>query len=213
MRTDDLIELLAHDEGVVNTDGGARRFALALGAGALGAALLLTATLGVNPALGQYVGLPTFWLKVAFVAALASVSLIAVQRLSRPGVSLGWVPIALAIPVLAMWVTAIAVYVLVAPAQRAEAFFGQTWAVCPFLVAMLSAPVFVGVVWAMRGLAPTQLRLSGAAAGLLAGAVGALVYCLHCPELAPPFVGFWYLLGILIPTGVGAVLGDRLLRW
>lgn len=28
-----------------------------------------------------------------------------------------------------------------------------------------------------------------------------------------PFIGFWYLLGMLIPTAVGALLGARLLRW
>jgi hypothetical protein len=65
----------------------------------------------------------------------------------------------------------------------------------------------------MKGLAPTRLRLAGAVAGLLAGAVGALVYCLHCPEMGAPFIGFWYLLGTLIPTSVGALLGPQLLRW
>ena len=65
----------------------------------------------------------------------------------------------------------------------------------------------------MKGLAPTNLRLAGAAAGFVSGSIGALVYCLHCPELGVPFVGFWYLLGILIPTTVGAMLGERLLRW
>ncbi|HWT72548.1 MAG TPA: NrsF family protein, partial [Oxalicibacterium sp.] len=38
-------------------------------------------------------------------------------------------------------------------------------------------------------------------------------YCLHCPELAAPFVGFWYVLGMLIPTAAGALLGPRVLRW
>jgi len=47
----------------------------------------------------------------------------------------------------------------------------------------------------------------------LFGAVGALVYSVHCPEQAAPFIGFWYLLGMLIPTAVGALLGPRLLRW
>jgi hypothetical protein len=40
-----------------------------------------------------------------------------------------------------------------------------------------------------------------------------LVYSLHCPETAAPFVAFWYLLGISIPTAGGALLGPRLLRW
>ena len=69
------------------------------------------------------------------------------------------------------------------------------------------------MLWAMRGLAPTRLKLAGAAAGFTSGAVGAVVYCLHCPEMDAPFLGFWYLMGMLIPTAVGALLGPRLLRW
>lgn len=65
----------------------------------------------------------------------------------------------------------------------------------------------------MRARAPTRLRLAGAAAGLAAGAVGAPVYCLHCPELSAVFVGFWYLLGMLIPAALGALLGPRVLAW
>ena len=78
---------------------------------------------------------------------------------------------------------------------------------------MLATPVFAASFWAMRDLAPTNLRLAGAAAGLLSGAVGAVVYCFHCPELEAPFIAFWYLLGILIPTAVGAEAGPKLLRW
>ena len=213
MRTDELVDLLACNVEVVAPDSGARRFAWALGAGALGAALLMAATLGVNPALAAYVQQPTFWLKVVFVAALAAIGLVMAQRLSRPGARLAPMPAVLAMPVLAMWMIGAAA-LLSAPAEaRAGAFFGQTWAVCPLLVAMLAAPVFAGVIWAMKGLAPTRLRLAGAAAGFLSGAVGALVYCLHCPELAPSFIAFWYLLGMLIPTVVGAALGSRLLQW
>lgn len=31
--------------------------------------------------------------------------------------------------------------------------------------------------------------------------------------LATPFIATWYLLGMLIPTAIGAWLGPRLLRW
>jgi hypothetical protein len=31
--------------------------------------------------------------------------------------------------------------------------------------------------------------------------------------MAAPFIGFWYLLGMLIPAAAGALLGPRLLRW
>ena len=84
---------------------------------------------------------------------------------------------------------------------------------CPWIIAVLSLPAFAAAFWAMQGLAPTRLRLAGASAGLVAGAAGALVYTFYCPELAAPFLGVWYALGMLIPTALGALLGPRLLRW
>jgi hypothetical protein len=213
MRTDDLVAMLARGAGAVVPNATARRYAIAIGWGALGAALLMGLLLGVRRDLATAVLLPMFWVKLAFVACLTAGSLLALLRLSQPGLRLAWVPGALAAPVLAMWVLAAFALMRADPAQRAPLFFGDTWTSCPFLVALLSAPAFAAVLWAARGLAPTRLRLAGAAVGHLSGAVGALVYSLHCPELAAPFLGFWYLLGILIPTVAGALLGPRLLRW
>ena len=73
--------------------------------------------------------------------------------------------------------------------------------------------VLAAVLWAIRGLAPTRPVMTGATAGRLAGGVGALVYTLHCPELEAPFLGVWYVIGMAIPTAIGAFLGPRLLRW
>jgi hypothetical protein len=78
---------------------------------------------------------------------------------------------------------------------------------------MLSAPIFIAAFRVMKELAPTRPRLAGAASGLLAGATGATVYCLHCTEMSAPFLGVWYLLGMLIPAAVGAIAGHKLLRW
>lgn len=49
--------------------------------------------------------------------------------------------------------------------------------------------------------------------GLASGGIGAVVYSLHCPEMGAPFLGSWYLAGLLIPTAMGMLLGPRLLRW
>ncbi|MBI4293593.1 MAG: DUF1109 domain-containing protein [Betaproteobacteria bacterium] len=213
MRTDDLVALLAAGVEPVDPHAAVRRYASALGLGTCVAILLMATLLGVRADLADTLRLPMFWVKIAFVASLVAASLVAALRLSRPGVQLAWVPGALAAPVLVMWLLAALALAGADPARRAELFFGQTWTSCPLLVAMLSAPVFAGVLWTMKGLAPTRLRLAGAAAGLLSGAIGALVYSLHCPELAAPFLGFWYLLGMLIPTVAGALLGPRVLRW
>jgi len=55
--------------------------------------------------------------------------------------------------------------------------------------------------------------LTGAAAGWLAGAVGACVYSLHCPEMAAPFVAIWYVLGMGMSAALGALAGRHWLRW
>jgi hypothetical protein len=213
VKTDDLIAMLATGAGAVEQNAAPRRYALAVGAGAVGAMLLLGVLLGVRPDIADAVTLPMFWVKVAFAGSLAAISLVVAVRLSRPGARLAWVPAALTAPMLLMWALAAVALIRAEPALRPVLFFGETWRSCPFLIALLSVPAFVAALWAMKGLAPTRPGLAGAAAGLLAGATGALVYCLHCPELAAPFLGFWYLLGMLIPTAVGAFLGPRLLRW
>lgn len=154
-----------------------------------------------------------FWVKVGFVGCVAAGSLFAVLRLSRPGANINWVPVALGLPVLGMWTIAAFTLIEAEPMERSKIFFGDTWKSCPLLIAMLSAPVFVAVLRTMKDLAPTRPRLAGFAAGLLAGAVAAVVYCLHCPELGAPFIGFWYLLGMLIPAAAGFSFGNSLLRW
>src|SRR5882724_2564671 len=183
MKTDELITLLATGAGPVEPDAIAWRYATALGWGAFGATLLMAILLGVRADIDAAARLPMFWLKLAFPLSVAVGSLFAASRLSRPGARLGWVPGALAAPLLEMWL--LAAYVLVgAPLQEGAALvMGSTWEYCLFYVPILSVPVLVAALWAMTELAPTRLALAGAAAGLLAGAIGALIYALHCPEM------------------------------
>ncbi len=213
MKTDELIAMLASGAEAAEPHALQRRYVTALGWGAFGTTLLMAILLGVRPDLAEASRLPMFWVKLAFPAALLAGALVAVLRLSRPGVRLGRVPAAIAAPVLAMWLLAGVVLLGAAPGERDELVLGQSAASCPFTIALLSAPLFVAVLWAMRGLAPTRLALAGASAGLLAGAGGALIYALHCPEMTAPFLGIWYVLGMLIPAVLGALIGSRLMRW
>ncbi len=213
MRTDELVTMLAAGAGAVEPGATARRYTVALGWGAFGATLLMAIVLGVRPDLAEAARLPMFWVKLAFPASVAAGALYAAARLSQPGVQLARVPAALAAPVLAMWLLAALVLATAAAGEREELIFGGSWSACPLFIALLSLPVFAAALWAMKGLAPTRLALSGAAAGLLAGSVGALIYALYCTEMAAPFLALWYLLGMLIPTAAGAAIGPRLLRW
>ena len=112
-----------------------------------------------------------------------------------------------------IWLLALESLAAAEPGAREALVLGATWRSCPFNIALLSVPVFVGCVWALKQLAPTRLRLAGAAAGLAAGGLAAFVYGLHCPELAAPFIAVFYVLGVLIPVAVGFAFGPRLLRW
>jgi len=191
----------------------ARRLLAAVLAGTAIATILTLQWLGLRSTLVRDFSVPMFWIKEAFCAALGAGGLVAVARLARPGARLGRVRAAVAAPLIAMWLLA-ALALLVADAgDRGVLIFGQTAKVCSARIALISSPLFVAVLAATRGLAPTRLRLAGAAGGFAAGSIGAFVYSLHCPELAAPFLGLWYVLGILIPTAVGAWVGTRVLRW
>ena len=213
MRTDDLVKLLAAGVMPVPAGAVARRFAMAMGWGLTGAVLLLVFALGIRSDLAEAAGELMFWLKPAFAACLALAGLVAAERLARPGMRLGLVWAALAAPVLVVWLVAAVMLVDAAPAERADLILGDTWKECPLNIAFMSLPLFAATLWAMKGLAATRLTLAGASAGLLAGALGAVVYALHCPESTAPFLAVWYVLGIAIPTLAGAVLGPRVLRW
>jgi hypothetical protein len=154
-----------------------------------------------------------FWVKLAFPLSLAVGALALCERAGRPGARFGRVPLALAAPVAVMWLLAAVTLWRAGAGERATLVFGDSWTNCLVNVGMLSLPMFAAALWALRGLAPVRPALAGGAAGLLAGAVGAAAYALHCPEMAAPFLGIWYVAGMLIPALAGAALGPLLLRW
>lgn len=215
MKTDDLIAMLASgpDVAAAPPPGARWRTIATLGAGLLASVALMAALLGVRPNLAQLALQPDFWIKVGFVAAVCLAAWHASRRLGVPGANLRNVLPLLALPLLLMWALGAAMVATAAPEQRAELFWGATWRSCPLLIALLSLPMLAAVLRAMRQLAPTRLRLAGAAAGFAAGSTAALVYCLHCPEMAASFVGFWYVLGMLVPSAIGALLGPKVLAW
>lgn len=213
MKTDDLIALLAAGEGPVQRHALARRLALAVLGGALGAVLMTVALYGVRADLALVAHTPQFWAKLALPGSVALLALWLTQRLARPGVKGGALWGLLGLPLLLVWLGA-ATSLLGAPeGARAELILGRTWRTCALNIALLSVPTLIAIGWALRGLAPIHLRQAGAAGGLLAGATATLAYCLHCPEMEAPFWGLWYVLGMLVPALAGTLLGPRLLRW
>ena len=210
MRTEQFIDLLARQAGPAPRWKVEARLGVAVLVGSLASAAVAIAGLGVNAGLAMGVGLAV---KVAYVAGLLFGAAWLASRVARPATSPRDAGFSLAVVTATMAVIAAAVLTLAPSGERVDLFLGGSWDSCPWRVAALSVPAFMVIVWAMRGLAPTRLRLAGFTAGLLAGTLGALGYALYCTETSPLFVAVWYTLGILIPAGVGAALGPWLLRW
>lgn len=212
MKTDDLIAMLARGEDAAAPPRRAT-VPIVMGAALLASIALMQLTLRTLPQLNAAIAWPAFWLKLGFVLAMTTAAGHVAATLARPGARTATLPLWLAAPLFLLWVAGVLLLAQAAPEARASMFWGRTWRACPALIAMLSAPLLAASLWAMRQMAPTRLRLAGAAAGLTAGAAGALVYCLHCPEMSPVFVGTWYVLGMLVPTFAGALLGPKVLAW
>ncbi len=213
MKTDELIGLLAANAAPVAPHALERRFALASVLGLVAAAACMLVLFGVRPDLGLAMYLPMFWMKFGFAAALAAASMLALLRLSRPGMRAGHALAWVALPPLVLWSLALVVLAGAPPQERMGMVMGEDWRSCAADIALLSVPVFSAIVWGLRRAAPTRLRLTGAYAGLLAGALATLAYSLHCGEMRAPFLAVWYVLGIALSTAVGALIGPRVLRW
>ena len=93
-----------------------------------------------------------------------------------------------------------------------HADFEPPGASCSMLIA-------VGLAAAVRGCrphrvsAPVRLRFTGASARPVRRCDSRAGLRTLPPELSPTFLVVWYSLGMLIPTAVGAALGECLLRW
>ncbi len=213
MKTDELVSLLAAHAQPVPRHAAARRFAVALAVGLPLSIAVMAFEYGVRRDLVQTMFWPMFWVKLLFPVCIAVAGFVVVQRLARPGVRVraGW--LGLTVPVLLLWAMGLAAWLMAPTDQRSAMVWGQTWRSCVFNIALISVPVFVASLVALKGLAPTQPALAGAAAGAMSAGVGAAVYALHCPELAAPFLAIWYVIGMALPVVAGALIGHRLLRW
>jgi hypothetical protein len=211
VKTSHLIDVLARGAGVAPRGVVGRRLGPALAIGLAVSVGVSVLGLGVNPDLFSMGA--ALALKLAYVAGLTASAAWLAARLARPGAPWLRAAATVVLVISGMCVPALIAWTQASAAQHGELLYGRSWSTCPWRVAALAAPALLLGIWAIRGLAPTRLRLAGAAAGLTAGGLGAFGYALHCPEVSPVFVLTWYTLGILVPAAIGAMLGPRLLRW
>lgn len=151
--------------------------------------------------------------KVLYPASIAALAASAALQAGRPGANARWRALLILAPVVAVaWASLIDLFA--APAGRwPDLLFGSTLVTCLASVALTSAPVFAGLLWAFRLLAPVEPRTAGFLVGLASGGSAAAAYAFYCPELTPAFLLGAYTPAMLIPAIAGAIAGPRLLRW
>jgi hypothetical protein len=213
MKTDDFIAMLGTNVEPVDHRQVKRTVGMAVTAGttvALGVMLLL---FGVRADLTATSSVIFLLLKLAFTMALIVPASTYLLRLARPGGEQK-APIAfVAAPFVAIMLLA-AISLAFAPISYwDEMIVGDRWLECLLSIPVIAIVPFAVIIWALRRMAPTDLARAGALGGLVAGAVSATGYALHCSDDSLPFVALWYGGTIAICTAAGALLGPRLLRW
>lgn len=211
MKTDDLIAMLSTQAGPAPKVSILMRLLPASIAGGLVSVFLVLAILGLIPT-------PMFaeiapWIKIFYSSTLALTAAFLMAKLSRPGSSSTQLIKTLVCMVSLMASVGLISYLLTPERERTTALLGHSWLVCPWFILALSLPLLVGSFWTVKGLAPTQLSLTGGACGLFSGSMAALAYALACTETATPFIAVWYTLGIVLCSALGALLGPKLLNW
>lgn len=210
MKTEDLINALAQDDGV-SAASLRRRTAVAMAIGVVLAATLFVLFIGFRPDTVAAFATWRFSLKIALIALAVGVVAWEFARQFRPMAKPSARPILIVAAALA---AAVALEAAQIPAEAwAKTAAGTNWLACLSTIPFLAAAPLAAAVWAMRSGAPASPIAAGAAAGGLAAAIGALFYGLHCTDDSPLFVAIWYPLAALIVTAAGAALGRWTLRW
>jgi hypothetical protein len=213
MKTHDLISLLSQDAALAPSPSGAQKMTAAVLLATVTSSVLLFWFWGINKHLLEQMPSTVMLIKLIWLVVLCGFAWRVMLRLSQPGLSFGlgvW-------GLLAAWMTmvflAIDQWQQAAVFEKSSLLWGTTWQVCSVSIAALAVPFLFASIWTLRDTAPTRPAWAGAAAGLVSGLLSALVYSLHCPETAYPFLLLWYVAGIAAMCGVGAVAGRYWLRW
>jgi len=169
--------------------------------------------LGWRPDITTARGTLPFVFKFVVTATLFIPAAVLAARLARPD----------AAPKYAIWALLIAPLLLVVGSSAdlvaspsnvwATKLIGRNAVACVTLILLLSIAPLIALLFALSDGAPAEPRLTGAVAGIAAGAFAATLYAMHCTDDSPLFVSTWYTIAIGIMALAGWVLGKRLLRW
>lgn len=214
MKTEDLVTHLSLDAFPGKRLTPVMLLVLAVGTG-LAIALLLSFLLlpTRNDLMSALMSDHVVMLKAVFAVSLIVITIPIVRELTLPGRSIGAFAFISLLPFLLITILAAFELSALSLTQWHNVIAGSSWIACLWKVPFLALPSFILLSLSARQLAPTNLRLTGAFIGLLAGGIGAVGYVLHCHDDSVSFVAIAYSLAITEMTLFGALLGPRILKW
>jgi len=211
MKTDTLITAILQDSASLRSVAG--RMAIALGVGGLVAVVMFMYMLGVRPDISSALQTWRFTTKVLLTLVFFAAALRVAAELTRPNAITGPALVPLAVPI-ALLVFAVGCELLVSPPASWSALaIGSNSLLCLMSITVLSIAPLSALLFALREGAPRSPAMAGAAAGLLAGGLGAVLYAIHCVDDSPLFVALWYTPSVALLGLAGTALGHRVLRW
>jgi hypothetical protein len=214
MRTDELINTLVVDHAVQpRPKPVAHGLVLAIIGGLAISSALFLLTLGVRPDILSALSTWRFDLKLSVNVVLAISASWAAVRLSSPTTT----PLAamrvLLVPALLLLGAVVYELVTIPASAWPSRAMGVNGVMCFASIIFLSVLPLTATIYALRQGAPTSPAVMGAVGGLLAGALGATVFAMHCTNDSPLFVAIWYALAIGLMAMFGLVVGRHALRW
>ena len=212
MKTDQLINLLSTNLEPVKRGETKKTLIWTILAGGLAAVCLMLATVGLRPG-GAWFLSGYLLLKLLFMLILICAGAALLAKLVSPGQDGRKLYTVILLAFLAIGSAGVCALALGPPVARDQMMMGSQWAICALCIPLFAIVPFAGLIWALRRGAPTNLRRTGAVAGLVAGALGAVAYAFHCPDDSIPFIALWYGGMVALCALLGAALGPRLLRW
>lgn len=211
MKTEYLIKGLSADQTPAMPMD--RTWVLALGAGVAIAAVTFFVLLGLRPDFADAMETARFVFKFVLTGILAATAWFAVRALSIPGASSRGAMLALLIAPVLLVIAAFADMMILPEGERMARMIGKNNFLCLIAIPAIGLVPLGVFIAALRHGAPQDPGRAGMAAGILAGGVAAFFYAAHCTDDSPLFVVIWYTIAIGILAVVGAMAGNRILRW
>jgi hypothetical protein len=213
MKTDQLIDILSTNVEPVKSGQVWKPliWALAIGGAASFCVMLATVGLRTDAAGGFHVGFLA--LKLLFMLSVIGTGTALLVKLICPGHEARKLFRFLFLPFLVAGFVGIVALALQPSSAWDRMILGTEWVTCLFCIPLFAIVPFALLIWALRKGAPTNLKRTGAIAGLVAGALGATAYAFHCSDDSLPFVAIWYGAMVVLCAWIGARLGPHLLRW